>query len=75
MSPATAAMIIQGVAALAPYLSQLGELAMKARNGEVVTADDLARAENARKLAFTALRQKLTSQPGNSIETSSEHRS
>ncbi|WP_374374846.1 hypothetical protein [Dongia sp.] len=74
MSPATAAMIIQGVAALAPYLSQLGELAMKARNGEVVTADDLARAENARKLAFTALRQKLTPQPGNSIETSSEHR-
>lgn len=64
MSPATAAIIVQGVAALAPYLSQLGQLAVKARNGETVSADDLARAENARRLAFTALRQKLTPQPG-----------
>lgn len=60
MSPSTAAIIIQGVAALAPYLAQLGELAVKARNGGAVSAADLARAEAARRQAFAALRHKLT---------------
>lgn len=59
MNPGTAAIIIQGVAALAPYLAQLGELAVKARNGSEVSAADLARAEDARRQAFAALRRKL----------------
>lgn len=66
MNPATAAIVIQGVAALAPYLAQLGELAVKARSGEAVTEADLARAEAARRLAFAALRQKLAPEPSGS---------
>ncbi|TDQ82519.1 hypothetical protein A8950_2342 [Dongia mobilis] len=60
MNPATAAIILQGVAALAPYLAQLGALAAKARNGEAVTEADLAGAEAARRAAFAALRHRLT---------------
>lgn len=63
MNPATAAIIVQGVAALAPYLAELGGLAAKARNGESVSETDLARAEAARRQAFTALRQKLLAPP------------
>ena len=63
MNPATAAIIVQGVAALAPYLAQLGELAAKARSGAAVTEADLARAEAARRLAFEALRRQLTDPP------------
>lgn len=59
MNPATAALIIEGVAALAPYVAQLGSLAVKLRQGSPVTADDLARAEAARRQAFTALRREL----------------
>lgn len=60
MNPATAAIIVQGVAALAPYLAQLGELALKTRQGAEVTAADLAQAEAARRQAFAALRQELS---------------
>lgn len=63
MNPATAAIIVQGVAALAPYLAQLGELAVKAHSGAAVTAADLARAEAARRLAFAALRRQLVDPP------------
>jgi hypothetical protein len=73
MNPATATIIIQGVAALAPYLAQLGELAVKARNGETVSADDLARAENARRLAFAALRQKLAPRPSDLSQADPVH--
>lgn len=59
MNAATMALIIEGVSALAPYLAQLGTLAAKARAGEAVTETDLRLAEEARRLAFTALRGKL----------------
>lgn len=60
MNAATIAVIVQGVAALAPYLAQLGTLAAKARAGGVVTESDLRLAEEARRRAFAALREKLT---------------
>jgi hypothetical protein len=59
MNPATVAVIIQGVAALAPYLAQLGALAAKAKAGGVVTESDLRLAEEARRRAFAALRDRL----------------
>ncbi|WP_374656098.1 hypothetical protein [Dongia sp.] len=59
MNAATVAIIIQGVAALAPYLAQLGALAAKAKAGEAVTDSDLRLAEEARRRAFAALREKL----------------
>lgn len=59
MNPATAALIIEGVAALAPYVAQLGHLAIKLRRGEAVTETDLAAAEAARRQAFAALRREL----------------
>jgi hypothetical protein len=61
MNPATVALIIQGVSALAPYLAQLGTLAAKAEAGEAVTEGDLRLAEAARRQAFAALRRRLTS--------------
>ncbi len=64
MNAAIIAMIVQGVAALAPYLAQLGVLATKARTGEAVTDDDLRLAEEARRHAFAALRESLI-QPAN----------
>lgn len=60
MNAATIAIILQGVAALAPYLAQLGVLATKARTGEAVTDADLRMAEEARRRAFAALRDSLT---------------
>ena len=60
MSAATVALIIESVAALAPYLAQLGALAAKAQAGEAMTESDLARAEAARRLAFAALRRNLS---------------
>lgn len=60
MNPATVALIIEGVAALAPYVAQLGSLALKLRQGESVTEADLAAAEAARRRAFAALRRELT---------------
>jgi hypothetical protein len=60
MNPATIAMIIQAVAALAPYLAQLGSLAAKAQAGEDVTETDLRLAEEARRAAFAALRGTLS---------------
>jgi hypothetical protein len=60
MNPATVAVIVQGVAALAPYLAQLGALAAKASAGGVVTEGDLRLAEEARRRAFAALRERLT---------------
>jgi hypothetical protein len=64
MNAATIAVIVQGVAALAPYLAQLGTLAAKAKAGEAVTDADLSLAEAARRRAFAALRQSL-SDPAN----------
>lgn len=63
MSPATATIIIQGVASLAPYLAELGLLARKAQSGEAVSEADLARAEGARRHALAVLRQKLAPEP------------
>ncbi|MBI2253006.1 MAG: hypothetical protein HYU58_00150 [Proteobacteria bacterium] len=60
MNAATIAIIVQGVAALAPYLAQLGMLAAKAKAGEPVTDGDLQLAEEARRRAFIALRVSLT---------------
>jgi hypothetical protein len=60
MNAATVAVIVQGVAALAPYLAQLGVLAAKAKSGEEVTDSDLRLAEEARRRAFAALRETLT---------------
>jgi len=60
MNPATVALIVQGVSALAPYLAQLGALAAKAEAGEAVTESDLRLAEAARRQAFAALRRRLT---------------
>ena len=67
MSPATAAIIIQGVASLAPYLSELGLLARKAQSGEAVSEADLARAEAARRRALAVLRQKLAPEPAGTV--------
>lgn len=53
------AIIVQSIAAIAPYLAQLGVLATKTQIGEVVTETDLQQAEKARKEAFTALRASL----------------
>jgi hypothetical protein len=64
MNAATIAVIVQGVAALAPYLAQLGSLAAKAKAGEAGTDADLSLAEAARRRAFAALRQSL-SDPAN----------
>lgn len=64
MNAATIAVIVQGVAALAPYLAQLGVLAAKARAGGVVTESDLRLAEEARRRAFAALREKLVPEGG-----------
>lgn len=64
MNAANVALIIEGVSALAPYLAQLGVLAAKARTGEAVTEADLRLAEEARRLAFAALREKLTAEVG-----------
>jgi len=58
VNAATIAIILQGVAALAPYLAQLGVLATKARTGEAVTDADLRM--EARRRAFAALRDSLT---------------
>jgi len=60
MNAATIAVIVQGVAALAPYLAQLGALAAKAKAGDAVTESDLNMAEEARRHAFAALRDSLT---------------
>ncbi|MDY0872524.1 hypothetical protein [Dongia rigui] len=60
MNAATVTAIIQGVAALAPYLAQLGALATKVRSGDTVTDGDLRLAEEARRRAFAALRAQLT---------------
>lgn len=59
MNPAIAALIIEGVATLAPYIAQLGGLAAKLRSGESVTDADLAAAETARRMAFASLRREL----------------
>lgn len=59
MNAATIAIIVQGVAALAPYLAQLGVLATKAHKGEAVTDSDLRLAEEARRHAFASLRESL----------------
>ncbi|WP_374382917.1 hypothetical protein [Dongia sp.] len=59
MNAATIAVILQGIADLAPYLAQLGSLAAKARAGGIVTENDLRLAEAARQRAFAALRTKL----------------
>jgi hypothetical protein len=59
MNAATVAVIVQGVAALAPYLAQLGVLAAKAKAGEGITDADLRLAEEARRRAFAALRESL----------------
>lgn len=64
MNAATVALIIQGVAALAPYLAHLGALAAKAQAGEAVTETDLRQAEEARRLAFASLRRKLAADIG-----------
>jgi hypothetical protein len=61
MNAATVAVIVQGVAALAPYLAQLGALAAKAKAGEAVTESDLHLAEEARRRAFASLKKRLTS--------------
>lgn len=61
MNPATVALIVQAVATLAPYLAQLGSLAAKAQAGENITEADLRLAEEARRLAFFALRGNLSS--------------
>lgn len=63
MKPATASLIIEGVAALAPYVAQLGHLALKLRAGETVSEADLAAAEAARRQAFAALRRELAPPP------------
>lgn len=60
MNPAIATLIIEGVAALAPYIAQLAGLAAKLKAGEAVTEADLAAAETARRTAFAALRRELT---------------
>jgi len=60
MNAATVAVIVQSVAALAPYLAQLGVLAAKAKAGEAVTESDLRLAEEARRHAFAALRESVT---------------
>lgn len=60
MNAATIAAIMQGVAALAPYMAQLGALATKVHAGETVTDSDLRLAEEARRHAFAALRAQLT---------------
>jgi hypothetical protein len=64
MNPAIAALIVEGVASLAPYVAQLGNLALKLRAGEAVTEADLAAAETARRVAFAALRQELAAPEG-----------
>jgi hypothetical protein len=63
MNAATIAAIVQGVAALAPYLAQLGALASKVRAGETVTDGDLRLAEEARRHAFASLLESLTEAP------------
>jgi hypothetical protein len=60
MNAATITAIVQGVAALAPYLAQLGSLAAKVRAGDAVTDGDLRLAEEARRHAFASLRESLT---------------
>ena len=60
MNAATMAMIVQAVATLAPYLAQLGNLAVKAQAGQSITESDLRLAEDARRQAFIALRQTLS---------------
>jgi hypothetical protein len=65
MNAATVAAIMQGVAALAPYLAQLGTLAAKAQAGGRVTESDLRLAEEARRRAFAALRKEIAVEGGN----------
>lgn len=64
MNAATVAMIVQAVATLAPYLAQLGNLAVKAQAGQSITESDLRLAEDARRLAFAALRHALSPEHG-----------
>ncbi|WP_374314573.1 hypothetical protein [Dongia sp.] len=65
MNAATVTAIMQGVAALAPYLAQLGSLAAKAQAGGLVTESDLRLAEEARRRAFAALRKEIGKEGGN----------
>lgn len=60
MNAATIAMVVQAVATLAPYLAQLGNLAVKAQAGQSITEADVRLAEDARRQAFAALRQTLS---------------
>ena len=66
MNPAIATLIIEGVAALAPYIAQLAGLAAKLKAGEAVTEADLAAADAGLdsagivRTAFAALRRELT---------------
>lgn len=60
MNAATITLILQAIATLAPYLAQLGSLAAKAQSGQSITESDLRLAEEARRLAFTSLRQALS---------------
>jgi len=61
MNPVVVLTIIKGLAALAPAIAELGNLAGKLKAGREITEADLARAEEARRAAFAALRRELTS--------------